>query len=168
MNERPLDLVEFLKLVIDALTSAGVDYMIGGAIAAWAWGEPRATQDLDLVVNIPMDSVVALANELKKRDMPVPPEIILDALLENRTDLPVNVIHMYSGLKADLFPVRAEDELRQVVLPALLRTEHPPHLVDSFVPSGEQPLEVQLRRRRQVATRQPLHREGVEVGLHPR
>jgi hypothetical protein len=114
MNSKPLDLVEFLMLLIDGLQSAGIEYMIGGAIAGWAWGEPRATQDLDLVVNIPMDSVVALANELKKRDMPVPPEIILDALLENRTDLPVNVIHMYSGLKADLFPVRAEDELRQL------------------------------------------------------
>ena len=35
-------------------------------------------------------------------------------LLENKIDLPVNAIHMCSGLKADLFPVRPEDELRQV------------------------------------------------------
>ncbi len=27
--------------------------------------------------------------------------------------LPINAIHMYSGLKADLFPVRERDELRQ-------------------------------------------------------
>ena len=114
MNSKPLNLVEFLMLLIDGLQSAGIEYMIGGAIAGWAWGEPRATQDLDLVVNIPMDSIVALSNELKKRDMLVPPDIILGVLLENRTDLPVNAIHMYSGLKADLFPVRAEDELRQV------------------------------------------------------
>jgi hypothetical protein len=114
MNSKPLDLVGFLMLLIDGLQSAGIEYMIGGAIAGWAWGEPRATQDLDLVVNIPMDSVAALSIELKKRDMLVPPEIILDALLENRTDLPINAIHMYSGLKADLFPVRAGDELRQV------------------------------------------------------
>lgn len=87
--------------------------MIGGAIAGWAWGEPRATQDLDLVVNIPIDNVVALSNELKKRDMLVPPEIIRDALTEDRADLPINAIHLYSGLKADLFPVRAGDELRQ-------------------------------------------------------
>ena len=113
MTAKPLDLVEFLKLLIDTLQSAGIEYMIGGAIAGWAWGEPRATQDVDLVVNIPIDSVAALSNELKKRDMLVPPEIILNALLEDRADLPINAIHMYSGLKADLFPVRDEDELRQ-------------------------------------------------------
>ncbi|MEJ2709648.1 MAG: hypothetical protein P8074_18705 [Anaerolineales bacterium] len=113
MSSKPLDLVEFLILLIDTLQSAGIDYMIGGAIAGWAWGEPRATQDLDLVVNIPIDRIVALSNELKKRDMLVPPEIILDALIENSVDLPINAIHMYSGLKADLYPVRAEDELRQ-------------------------------------------------------
>jgi hypothetical protein len=113
MSSKPLDLVEFLILVIDALQSTNIEYLIGGAIAGWAWGEPRATQDLDLVVKIPIDSVVAFSDELKKRDMLVPPEIILDSLIEDRADLPINAIHMYSGLKADLYPVRADDELRQ-------------------------------------------------------
>jgi hypothetical protein len=113
MISKPLGLVEFLILLIDALQSARIEYMIGGAIAGWAWGEPRATQDLDLVVNIPIDNVVPLSNELKKRDMLVSPEIILDALIEDSADLPINAIHMYSGLKADMYPVRAEDELRQ-------------------------------------------------------
>lgn len=113
MSSKPIDLVEFLILVIDALQSTGIEYMIGGAIAGWAWGEPRATQDLDLVVNLPIDRVTALSVELKKRDMLVPAEIILAALIDNRADLPINAIHTYSGLKADLFPVRAEDELRQ-------------------------------------------------------
>jgi hypothetical protein len=101
-------------LVIDALKSAGVDYMIGGAIAEWAWGEPRATQDLDLVVDIPFGAVSALSDELKKRDMLVPPEMIVDAMAEDRTDIPINAIHLHSGLKADLYPVRSGDELRQV------------------------------------------------------
>ena len=33
MKTKPLDIVVFLKLVIDALDAAGVDYLIGGAIA---------------------------------------------------------------------------------------------------------------------------------------
>ena len=51
---------------MEALNAAGMDYLIGGAIAAWVWGEPRATQDLDLVVNIPIKSVKKLSRELAK------------------------------------------------------------------------------------------------------
>lgn len=113
MKNQPLDIAGFLKLVIDALEAAGVDYLIGGAIAEWAWGEPRATQDLDLVVKIPIKSINKLSKELKKRDMLIPAEIILDSILEDRADIPINAIHMHSGLKADLYPVREGDELRQ-------------------------------------------------------
>jgi hypothetical protein len=86
--------------------------MIGGAVAAWAWGEPRATLDLDLVVNIPLEAVDRLSEELEKRNMLVPAEIILENILEYRSDLPINAIHMYSGYKADLYPQRDGDELR--------------------------------------------------------
>lgn len=113
MKNKPLDIASFLKLVIEALEEAGVEYLIGGAIAAWAWGEPRATQDLDLVVKIPIKAINKLSKELEKRDMLIPAEIILDNILEDRADIPINAIHMHSGLKADLYPVRKGDELRQ-------------------------------------------------------
>ena len=112
MNNEVLSYEGFVRLVIKALESAGIEYMIGGAVAAWAWGEPRSTLDLDLVVNIPLECVSQFSNELKKRDMLVPEEIILDNILEDRVDLPINAIHMYSGYKADLYPVRDGDELR--------------------------------------------------------
>jgi hypothetical protein len=99
--------------MIEALNAAGVEYLMGGAIAEWAWGAPRSTQDLDLVVKIPIKSVNKLSKELKKRDMLIPSEIILDSILEDRADIPINTIHMHSGLKADLYPVREGDELRQ-------------------------------------------------------
>ena len=113
MTAKVLDIAGFLKLVIAALNAAGVEYLIGGAIAEWAWGEPRATQDLDLVVKIPLKSINKLSKELEKRDMLIPAEIILDSILEDQADIPINAIHMHSGLKADLYPVREGDELRQ-------------------------------------------------------
>jgi hypothetical protein len=103
---------DFVRQVIAALEAAGIVYMIGGAVASWAWGEPRGTLDLDVVVNIPLEAVSRLSSELEKRHMLVPVDIILDNILESRSDLPINAIHMYSGYKADLYPLREGDELR--------------------------------------------------------
>jgi len=112
MSEGSLRYEDFVRQVIAALDAAGVAYMIGGAVAAWAWGEPRATLDLDVIVNIPLDAIGRLSNELKKRDMLVPPDIILDNILDNRADIPINAIHMNTGYKADLYPLREGDQLR--------------------------------------------------------
>jgi hypothetical protein len=112
MSAEIMSYEEFVHQVIAAVEAAGVAYMIGGAVAAWAWGEPRATLDLDLVVNIPLDAIDQLSEELEKRDMLVPPEIIRDNILESRSDLPINAIHGTSGYKADLYPLREGDELR--------------------------------------------------------
>lgn len=112
MKDEILGYEDFIRQVIAAVEAAGVAYLIGGAVAAWAWGEPRATLDLDLVVNIPLEAVGQLSKELKKRDMLVPEKVILDNILEDRADLPINAIHMHSGYKADLYPLREGDELR--------------------------------------------------------
>ena len=62
--------------------------------------------------------------------MLIPADIILDSILEERADIPINAIHRYSGLKADSYPVRERDELRQS---AFQRREH----VDYGPPIGE-------------------------------
>jgi len=137
MKNKPLDIAGFLKLVIEALEAAGVEYLIGGAIAEWAWGEPRATQDLDLVVKIPIKAVNKLSKELEKRDMLIPAEIILDSILEDRADIPINAIHMYSGLKADLYPVREGDELRQSAFQRRERVDYGPPIGEVYIHSPE-------------------------------
>ena len=137
MKNKPLDLAGFLKLVIEALDAAGVEYLIGGAIAEWAWGEPRATQDLDLVVQIPIKSINKLSKELKKRDMLIPAELILDTILEDRADIPINAIHMHSGLKADLYPVRKGDELRQSAFQRREQVDYGPPIGKVYIHSPE-------------------------------
>ena len=112
MSEEMMSYEDFVHQVIEALKAVDIMYMIGGAVAAWAWGEPRATLDLDVVVNIPFEAVNQLSKELEKRDMLVPADIILANLLESRADLPINAIHMHSGYKADLYPLREGDKLR--------------------------------------------------------
>jgi hypothetical protein len=137
MKNKSLDIAGFLRLVIEALNAAGVEYLIGGAIAEWAWGEPRATQDLDLVVNIPIKSVNKLSKELEKRDMLIPAEIILNNILENRADIPINAIHVYSGLKADLYPVREGDELRHSAFRRREQVDYGPPIGKVYIHSPE-------------------------------
>ncbi|MEZ4734591.1 MAG: hypothetical protein R3E79_46465 [Caldilineaceae bacterium] len=114
MAHQQLEFDEFARLVLDALEAAQLDYLIGGAVAVWAWGEARTTQDFDVVVDLPVSHITRLSEELAKRGMLVPPEILLDLLLETRGDLPVNALHLHSKFKAELFLLRPWDEYRRV------------------------------------------------------
>ena len=113
MANKVLGYAEFVSLVIEALQAASVEYMVGGALALWAWGEPRSTMDLDLVISVPVETIPQLSEELKARDMLLPPDIILDAVIEERSNLPLNAIHMTSGFKADLYLLFPNDDLGQ-------------------------------------------------------
>ena len=129
-NQPEIGLIDFARIVIDALEAAGVEYMLAGALAVAAWAEARSTQDVDIVVSVPLDRIVRLSEELEKRDMLVPADIILDLYLETRADLPVNAIHLSTGYKAELFLLRPGDVYRET---AFRRRR----LVDLGPPLGE-------------------------------
>lgn len=137
MTNQPLDITAFLKLILDALKASKVEYLIGGAIAEWAWGEPRATQDLDIVINLPVKAIGRFSRELEKRNMLVPADIILDTMMEDRADIPLNAIHMYSGLKADLYLMRDGDELRQSAFQRRFLVDYGPPIGEVYVHSPE-------------------------------
>lgn len=130
MPQTSMGFEDFIRLVLDALKAADVEYMIGGSVAVWAWGEARTTRDVDIVIHLPVEKMGWLSQELAKRDMLVPHDVILDIFLETRTDLPVNAIHLGTGNKAELFLMRPDDEYREV---AFVRRQ----LVDMGPPLGE-------------------------------
>lgn len=103
MPDKRLAFEDFVRLVLDALEEAELEYLIGGAVAVWAWGEARTTQGLDLVISLPGERIVQLSDVLAKRNMLVPPDIIFDLLIQPEGDLPINAIHMDTGYKAELF-----------------------------------------------------------------
>jgi hypothetical protein len=107
---------DFVRALVEAIEAAGVDYLVGGSISLWVWGELRSTLDADLVIDLPLDSIEKLSAELEKIDIYLPPDILLDNLLDTRGDLALHAIHGSSGYKADLFFVREGDELRQSAL----------------------------------------------------
>ena len=91
-SDSDLTFSAFVSIVLDALSAANIPYLIGGAVAVWAWGEPRTTQDLDLVIELPFESMLALSKELEARDMLVPVENMVDLMIEDRADLPISAM----------------------------------------------------------------------------
>ena len=71
---------ELLKRVVEALTNAGVDYMVTGSVASSLQGEPRSTHDIDLVVALPASAAKALAAAFPPPDFYLTEESILDAI----------------------------------------------------------------------------------------
>ena len=52
---------DLLIETVSALEAAGVGYMLTGSLASSLQGEPRATHDVDLVIEVDMRAVVGLA-----------------------------------------------------------------------------------------------------------
>lgn len=127
----------FVGLVLDAFNAADITYLVGGAVALWAWGEPRTTADLDLVIDLPIDAMAVLSSELEQRAMLVPVDIMLDLLIEDRADLPINAIHMTSGYKAEMFLLKPGDALREAGLRRRRLVDLGPALGEVYVHSPE-------------------------------
>lgn len=98
---------EWLFQFIDPLEIARIDYAIVGSVAASIYGEPRATNDLDLVIQIESSQTRNLCNAFPAERFYVPPEeAILAELTGNRAGH-INIIALESMTKADLYPLPA-------------------------------------------------------------
>jgi hypothetical protein len=100
------DLVGLALRVAAILDALGVRYLVGGSIASSILGEPRATEDVDIVADLQerhVDALVgALAGEFYVDDRAV------HRAIERRASF--NAIHLASARKVDIF-VLANDAL---------------------------------------------------------
>ncbi len=137
MAKTILDFSEFVHLIHDALEEVGIPYLIGGALATWAWGEPRTTRDVDLVVEIRRGAAEPLSRALKNRDIHLPADIILATLNDDRGDLPLNAIHGSSGFKADLYLLREGDSFRAEAFRRRILVDLGPELGELYLHTPE-------------------------------
>jgi hypothetical protein len=70
----------FLARVIAFLDAAGIPYMIAGSIASAYHGTPRATHDVDIVVDPPADSLTVFFGLASQAGLYVPEGIAHEAM----------------------------------------------------------------------------------------
>lgn len=85
-------------LVLDALESTGIEYMVVGSFAGNLHGVPRTTHDADVVIE-PNALAIRTAMATLRDGFYVSDAAVADALAR-RTQF--NVIHFESGMKVDL------------------------------------------------------------------
>ena len=115
---------EFLGEVASLLDEAQVRYMVTGSIASTYHGRPRATQDVDVVVETNRDPLLAFVRACAARGFYVDAEDAKDAMVHRSI---FNVIDASSGYKVDIivrkdrpFSVEEFSRRRRVELPTFV------------------------------------------------
>lgn len=104
------DLLAVALQVTDALDGCGIRYTIGGSLASSFSGEPRASIDVDIVVDLTEDGVDAFVAALGA-GFYADADSLRRAARDRST---VNLIHHASGVKIDLFVAGSPLEGRQL------------------------------------------------------
>lgn len=94
----PADQSGFLAALVDLLNRAGVPFMVSGSLASSVHGQPRATNDLDIVID-PTESALECFLASVPPQWYVSHEAAREAM---RTRSMFNIIDTESGWKADL------------------------------------------------------------------
>jgi hypothetical protein len=69
---------DLIALFIDPLNRAGIEYMVSGAVAAILYGEPRLTNDIDVVAALDRSEAWRFGGEFPAAEFDVPPAETLD------------------------------------------------------------------------------------------
>ena len=92
----PFDL---LIRLADEFDRMRVDYFVTGSMATIFYGEPRLTNDVDVVVKLELKNLPHFSKSFPEEDFYCSPQMIESAV---RTRRQFNIIHPASGLKADV------------------------------------------------------------------
>lgn len=96
-------------LFLRPLNHLKVRYIIGGGMAAILYGEPRFTNDLDLVVFFRREDIPRLAAVFPAPEFYFPPEAVILAELAREQNGQFNVVHIPTGFKADFYTTGRDD-----------------------------------------------------------
>jgi hypothetical protein len=119
---------ELLRFAVGVLERLRVPYLVTGSIATVFYGEPRFTNDVDIVVDLPLDRVGELCRSFPAGDFYVDEEAARAAV---RRRGQFNVVHPASGLKLDLV-VPARDDFDRSRFARAVRVRPAPDYEASF------------------------------------
>ncbi len=96
---------DLIGLFAIPLEEAGLPYMVTGATAAIVYGQPRTTNDLNVVIELKSSDLPRLRAAFPENDYYLPPDEVIEVELRRTQRAHLNALHHDSGFKADLYPM---------------------------------------------------------------
>jgi hypothetical protein len=98
---------DWLFQFVDPLDRVGVPYAIVGSVASSVYGEPRSTNDVDLLIQLARVDAGKLATAFSPEDFYVPPTEVIEIELGRAHGGHINIIALEKMMKADFYPLSA-------------------------------------------------------------
>ena len=95
--------IDKVLLLIEPLNRLDIPYMVTGSVASIVYGEPRLTQDVDLVLHLRSEEVKPLLEAYGEEEFYLPPEENLRQEVARKERGYFNVVHHASGFRADVY-----------------------------------------------------------------
>jgi hypothetical protein len=90
---------DLLRYVTSEIEALGLRYFVTGSVATIFYGEPRFTNDIDIVVDLPLQRVSEFCERFPDPEFYADEEAAREAVRRRRQ---FNIIHPGSGLKVDI------------------------------------------------------------------
>lgn len=94
-----MEVLDLLERLADVLETLELPYLVTGSMATIAYGEPRFTNDIDVVVDLPLDVVDRFCDAFPDEDYCLSRPALREAVLKQRQ---FSILHPGSGLKVDV------------------------------------------------------------------
>jgi hypothetical protein len=94
-----MDPYELLERIAGILENLHIPYLVTGSVAAMAFGEPRMTNDIDVVAAVEYEHIGGLMAAFPEEEFYISEDAVRDAV---RHQTQFNIIHPASGMKIDV------------------------------------------------------------------
>ncbi len=101
--------LNLFNLYTDILNKNKIDYLVTGSVASIVYGEPRLTNDIDLILNLFDNQVDALIEAFPSDLFYCPPREVIKVELRRSLRGHINLIHHETGFKADIYFVENDE-----------------------------------------------------------
>lgn len=130
---RPTDLI---AVFAPPLIASGIEWMVAGGVAAIVYGEPRFTQDLDIVVSLLPSRAREVAAQFPESAFYCPPEAVIAEEASRDAFGHFNLLHLETDARADVYLAGRDllarqglDAKRSIILSGLTIPLAPPEYV---------------------------------------